>query len=248
MNTFAPDYSIIIPAYNEAEELPATLTAIKAAMDAQSELGECIVVDNNSSDQTAVVATKVGFVKVVFEPENQIARARNAGVRASQGRYLIFVDADTRIEPALLTESLRRLHSGNAVGGGSVIQFEGPISRIGRFGIGLWERVSKLTRTAAGSYLYCRRDAFEAVGGFDQKLYASEEVRLSRLLKKWGKAEKLRFDILTLAPAQTSARKLNWYSGPKILGWVLLMALMPIAVRSRKLCGFWYKRPALAAD
>lgn len=248
MSPFAPDYSIIIPAYNEAEELPATLIAIKAAMDAQPQLGECIVVDNNSSDQTAAVASKVGFVKVVFEPENQISRARNAGVCASQGRYLIFVDADTRIEPALLSESLRRLETGNAVGGGSVIQFEGPISLIGRFGIGLWKQVSKLTRTAAGSYLYCRRDAFEAIGGFDQKLYASEEVRLSRLLKKWGRAEKLRFDILTHAPAQTSARKLKWYSGSKILGWVLLMALMPIAVRSRKLCGFWYKRPALTTD
>ncbi|MDP4644763.1 MAG: glycosyltransferase [Opitutales bacterium] len=248
MSIPTPDYSIVIPAYNEAEELPATLAAIKVAMDAQPELGECIVVDNNSSDQTAAVATKVGFVKVVFEPENQIARARNTGVRASQAPYLVFIDADTRIKPELLSESLRRLQSGTAVGGGSVIRFEGPISLIGRFGIGIWERVSKLTRTAAGSYLYCRRDAFEAVGGFDQKLYASEEVRLSRLLRKWGKAQQLKFDILTIAPAQTSARKLNWHSGPKILGWVLLMMLLPIAVRSRKLCGFWYKRPALVAD
>jgi Glycosyltransferases involved in cell wall biogenesis len=236
-------YSIIIPAYNEAEELPATLRSIRAAMEVQPLLGECIVVDNNSTDTTAEVARQHGADLVVFEPVNQIARARNAGARASSGDYLIFVDADTRIEPALLSESLRLLQDGNCVGGGSVVHFEGSISAIGKFGIGLWERISKLTRTAAGSYLFCRRDAFDGVGGFDQKLYASEEVRLSRLLKKWGKTRKLSFEILEIAPVQTSARKLHWYSGPQILGWVLFMIIAPIAVRSRKLCGFWYKRP-----
>ncbi|MGJ8637830.1 MAG: glycosyltransferase [Opitutaceae bacterium] len=237
------DYSIIIPAFNEAEELPATLTAIRAAMDAQAETGECIVVDNNSSDATATVASSFAGVSVVFEPVNQIARARNAGVEASSGRYLIFIDADTRIEPKLLTKSLELLQADQHVGGGSVIHFEGDISAIGRFSIGIWERISRLFKIAAGSYIYCRRDAFEAIGGFDEKLYASEEVRLSRKLKQWGKERQLRFEILTLAPALTSARKLQWYSGPQILGWIALMMLMPIAVRYRKLCGFWYKRP-----
>ena len=238
------DYSIIIPAFNEAEELPKTLESIRRAMDAQTGVGECIVVDNNSTDDTAVAARRFEGVSVVFEPINQIARARNAGAAVSHGRYLIFVDADTRIEPALLEESLRRLHASECVGGGSIIQFEGTISAVGRFCIGLWKHISKTAKIAAGSYIYCRRDAFEAIGGFDQKLYASEELRFSRKIKKWGKPRKLRFDILTHAPARTSARKLEWYSGPQILGWVALMMLMPIAVRSRKLCGFWYKRPA----
>lgn len=239
----SPEYSIILPAFNEAQELPATLKAVRRAMAEQATRGECIVVDNNSSDATAAVAAAQGADQVVFEAVNQIARARNAGAAASRGRYLIFVDADTRIEPALLTESLRRLRSGRCVGGGSVVQFEGPVSALGRCGIGLWECISKLTRTAAGSYLFCRRSAFEAVGGFDQKLYASEEVRLSRLLRSWGKARQQSFEILSHAPATTSARKLNWYSGPQILGWVLLMVLLPVAVRSRRLCGFWYRRP-----
>lgn len=238
-----PTYSIIIPAYNEAEELPTTLAAIRAAMKSIDTIGECIVVDNNSDDATTEVARTHGADLVVHEPINQIARARNAGVAQSQGRYLIFIDADTRIHPELLAEALRRLADTACVGGGSVIKFEGEVSRIGRLGIQMWERISKLTRTAAGSFLFCRREAFEAVGGYDESLYASEEVRFSRQLKKWGKREGLRFHILDHAPALTSARKLNWYSGPQILGWVALMMLMPIAVRSRKLCGFWYKRP-----
>lgn len=243
MNETAVSYSIIIPAYNEAVELPVTLQAVQKAMAAQSKLGECIVVDNNSTDDTTAVASSYDGVKVIFEPINQIARARNAGVAASRGDYLIFIDSDTRIETTLLSESLRRLYSSKCVGGGSLIEFEGKISAIGRFGICLWARISKLTRTAAGSYLFCRRDAFLGVGGFDEKLYASEEVRLSRQLRGWGKRQQLSFEILTHAPARTSARKLQWYSGPQILGWVALMIFMPIAVRYRKLCGFWYKRP-----
>ena len=241
----SPDYSIIIPAFNEAAELPATLDAIRAAMAAQPLTGECIVVDNNSSDETAAIATAVGADLVIFEPINQIARARNAGAQASRGQHLIFVDADTRISAELLAEALHRLGTGNCVAGGSIIEFDGTdkIGAIGRFGIGAWKRISKLTRTAAGSFLFCRRDAFEAIGGFDQKLYASEEVRLSRLLRKWGREHGLSFEIITSSPAHTSARKLQWYSGPKMLGWIFFMMLVPIAVRSRKLCGFWYERP-----
>jgi glycosyltransferase involved in cell wall biosynthesis len=240
-----PDYSIIIPAFNEAAELPATLGAIRSAMEAQSLSGECIVVDNNSTDATTEIATHAGADRVVFEPINQIARARNAGVEVSRGRHLIFVDADTRISAALLSEALRLLESGTCVAGGSVIEFDGNVSvgPIGRTGIAIWKQISKLTRTAAGSFLFCRRDAFEAVGGFDQKLYASEEVRLSRLLRKWGRERGLSFEIISSAPAHTSARKLQWYSGPKMLGWIFFMMLVPIAVRSRKLCGFWYERP-----
>ena len=97
------DYSIIIPAFNEAAELPATLAAIRTAMESQSLDGECIVVDNNSTDDTTAIATAAGADQVVFEPINQIARARNAGVAVSQGQHLVFVDADTRISVELLT-------------------------------------------------------------------------------------------------------------------------------------------------
>lgn len=239
-----PQYSIIIPAYNEAAELPQTLAAIHRAMRAQKVRGECIVVDNNSTDDTAETAIREGADLVVFEPMNQIARARNAGAKASRAAWLVFVDADTRISSEILAEALHKLDSNRCVGGGGVVHFEGKTSKIGRFGIQTWEFLSKRLKIAAGSFLFCRRDAFEAIGGFDEKLYASEEVRLSRQLKRWGRRRKLEFVILDRAPIQTSARKLDWYSGPQIIAWVLFMLIAPIAVRSRRLCGFWYKRPA----
>ncbi|NBB81612.1 MAG: glycosyltransferase, partial [Verrucomicrobia bacterium] len=223
------DYSVILPAFNETEELPATLTAIRHAMSAIKATGECIVVDNNSDDDTAAVAKQHGADKVVFEPINQISRARNAGAARSAGRYLIFIDADTRIEAALLAEALHQLETKACAGGGSIVEFEGDVNFVGRLCIQTWEQISKLTATAAGSFIFCRRDAFDAVGGFDESLYASEEVRFSRRMRKWGKTHGLFFKILDHAPAKTSARKLKWYSGLEILGWVGLMIIMPLA-------------------
>jgi len=84
----APDYSIIIPAYNEAQQLPLTLPAIREAMSALDARGELIVVDNNSTDATAQVAERHGAA-VVFEPINMISKARNAGAKAAKSSVLI---------------------------------------------------------------------------------------------------------------------------------------------------------------
>lgn len=237
------DYSIIIPAYNEEVELPATLAAVRNAIDKQKLKGECIVVDNNSTDRTTEIAEKAGADQVVFEPINQISRARNAGASISKGRYLIFVDADTRINSALLNEALSLLESGNYVGGGAVIAFENNTKIIGHIGITLWRNISQWTNTAAGSFIFCKREAFEEIEGFDLKLYASEEVRLSHQLRKWGKQRGLKFEIINRTTAKTSARKLEWYGSAGILKWTLLIPFMFIIVRSRVLCRFWYKRP-----
>ena len=54
-------YSVIIPAYNEEQFLPDTLTALDAAMNELGEKGQVIVVDNNSTDATARVAEEHGL-------------------------------------------------------------------------------------------------------------------------------------------------------------------------------------------
>ena len=129
-----------------------------------------------------------------------------------------------------------------SAGGGSIMQFEGDANPVGQCGIQIWNRISLLTKTAAGGYLYCRKTAFDAIGGFDEKLYASEEIRFSRLLRKWAKHNECTINILTDFPAQTSSRKLAWYSSGRILAWVAFMMLVPFAVYSRSLCSFWYAR------
>ena len=65
-----------------------------AAFTARGWTTELIVCDNNSSDATPAIAAAAG-ARVVFEPVNQIGRARNAAAAAATGDWLVFVDADS---------------------------------------------------------------------------------------------------------------------------------------------------------
>jgi glycosyltransferase involved in cell wall biosynthesis len=238
----AIDYSVIVPAYNEADYLPATLRALHVAMAEQPQRGELIVCDNNSSDNTAELARTAG-ARVVFEPVNQISRARNAGARAAQGPLLVFVDADTEIPSELLRSALANLESGRCVGGGTHVRFAGSVSAPARFMVGLWNRISSTFRLAAGCFFYCTREDFNAVGGFSEQVYASEEIWLSRQLRRRGRRSRRRFCIITQHQAVSSGRKLHWFSTPRQLLLLAMVVFFPFFVRFRRLCAYWYERP-----
>jgi glycosyltransferase involved in cell wall biosynthesis len=239
----APDYSIVVPAYNEERYLGATLAGLKAAMAAAPGRGEIVVCDNNSTDGTAALAKDEG-ARVVFEPVNQISRARNTGARAARGRVLVFVDADTHLPPALLREALAALESGAACGGGAAVRFDGAAAHSAlAAAVGFWNRLSRRHRLAAGSFVFVTREAFDAVGGFSEHVYASEEIWLSRAVARWGRERQLDFVILEDPPVVTSNRKAEWFSAGAVLGSILLLLVFPLAVRSRRLCWLWYRRP-----
>src|SRR5688500_8027662 len=177
--------SIVIPAFNEERLIKECLRSVHASLAANDRpalSSEIIVVDNNSSDGTAGLARQSG-AQVVFEPVNQIGRARNTGAAAARGDWLLFVDADSILNPDLLADILRLIEEGRHAGCGSVIRMHGlPWWAEGT--LKLWTAVSVLFRWAAGALVVCRSDAFHEVGGFDQELYAADEVTLSRKLKK----------------------------------------------------------------
>lgn len=236
------DYSVIVPAYNEADWLPATLAALKTAMAGVALRGELIVTDNNSTDTTAQLASDSG-AQVVFEPINQISRARNTGAREAQGRYLVFVDADTLVSPELLHLALDNLESGRCIGGGAIVQFERETGPSVRFVVMLWNLLSRFLKLAAGCFFYCTREAFDQAGGFSEAVYASEEIWLSRKLKKLGRRQAKRFCIISRYAAHSSGRKIAWYNTWRQIGLLLMVAFMPFFVRYRRLCGYWYDRP-----
>lgn len=238
----APEYSLVVPAYNEEAYLPATLTSLQAAMAALPERrGELVVCDNNSTDRTAALAQAAG-ARVVFEPHNQIARARNTGGRFARGRYLIFVDADTCISPELLRATLVALDSGTVCGGGTHAAFDGPQQWLIRGATWLWNWLARTFQWACGAYVYCTREAFLGTGGFDERLYASEEIRFSRALRRWGKAHGFRLLILTV-PILTSSRKMEWYGIWGMFWRTLRMGLFWYPFRRRDACEVWYRRP-----
>ena len=236
------DYSIIVPAYNEEALLESTLNHLKKAMAGVPLQGEIIVSDNNSTDRTAEIANRLGAT-VIFEPINQISRARNTGVRVAAGRYLVFVDADTLVPPALLQKALNNLESGHCCGGGASINADAPISLGARWVLEYWNMISRILRLAAGCFIYCRRDDFEACGGFSEKVYATEEIWFSRNLKRAAKPHHRQFCIITEPRVISSNRKLVWHSQTKQVLLFIALSLFPFFVRYKGLCGFWYKRP-----
>lgn len=239
-------YSLIIPAWNEAAFLPDTLQSVNTAMQAlqasSEHHGELIVVDNNSTDDTADIAREFG-AKVVHEAHNQIARARNRGAAVANGQALVFMDADSQCSARLLEHVLDLLESGSVVGGGSLIAPDKEISGAPLRGLNLWNALAAKAGLAAGCFVYCRKDAFDEVGGFDTRVYAGEEIFLSRALKKWGRRKSMDFRIASVSPVVTSVRKLDWYSPKQIVGQAMLV-LIPGAVYSRRLCQTWYGKGA----
>ena len=236
------DYSIIVPAYNEERYLPRTVRFIKEAMPFLPGRGELIVVDNNSTDRTADIAHGAG-ARVIFEPINQISRARNAGAKAALGKFLIFVDADTIAPRTIIESAIRAMRTGRVCGGGALISTDMMLGLPARFGLGALNWVLGTLKLAAGSFLFCLKEGFTAVGGFSEQVYAGEEIFFSRALKKWGRRRGLRFRVLEIERVVTSARKLAWHGGGRILQTLVFLTIFPIGVRWRSMCGLWYERP-----
>jgi glycosyltransferase involved in cell wall biosynthesis len=206
--------SVVLPAFNEEKLLPAALTAVREAAAAFTARGwewECVVCDNNSTDGTAAVA-RAGGATVVFEPVNQIGRARDAGARVATGEWLVFIDADSTPSAGLFAAIAERVASGRALGGGSTVALEPGTPRYARFVCGLWNLWSRIAGWAAGSCVWVEAAAFRAAGGFGTEYYAGEEVFLSRRLKTLARRSGRRFVILADHPLRTSSRKLKLYT------------------------------------
>jgi glycosyltransferase involved in cell wall biosynthesis len=190
-----PDYSVLVPAFNEEDLLPGTLAALRIAMDSVPWRGEVIVCDNNSTDGTARVARSLGAT-VVFEPVNQISRSRNRAASAARGRWLFMVDADTRIPAELLRDALARLATGTVCGGGAFVEMDAPAGTGVRILTAAWHTMSRRFHLAAGAFVFVTREAFDAVGGFSEKVYAGEEIGFSRAAGRWGRRRGLTFDLI----------------------------------------------------
>ena len=225
--------SFIVPAHNEEFELPSTLAAIRHAAEEARQQYEIIVVDDSSTDATADLARQ-GGARVVFINRRHIAAARNAGAEAAQGEILFFVDADTRIKAAHVTGALAALEGGCA-GGSARIVTDGAIPRWGRVFIRIFCALYFASNLGAGAFLFTTRKNFVAVGRFDERYFAGEEVFLSLALRRLG-----RFEILR-EPMVTSGRKLRMHSGWHI-GWrsLRMMAGGMKAYRSRDKLDLWY--------
>lgn len=234
--------SIIVPAYNEEKLIERSLQSIRSAATAFSQVGwehEIIVCDNNSSDRTGELAKAQG-AHVVFEPFNQISRARNAGAAAANGQWLVFVDGDSFPSAELFAEVVVQIQSGRCIGGGTTVELDRPVG----WAVGLiwvWTCLSRWQRWMAGSFIFCETRAFRKMGGFSHELFVAEEIDFSKRLRRQARSRGQQVTILHLHPLKTSARKLHLYPIKDHI-FFLIRGFMGLrgTFKDREACAAWY--------
>ncbi len=235
--------SVIVPAFNEERGLAASLRSIRDAVVAFEQAGwttELIVCDNNSTDATATIARQAG-ADVVFEPVNQISRARNAGAAYATGDWLLFIDADSHPSRALCVDVRQAIESGRCVAGGSTVCFDRHADRVVNVIGSAWNCISRVMRWVAGSFIFCDAAVFRAIGGFSQTLYAAEEIDLSRRLKRLARQRRRRIAILHRHPLLTSARKATLYTPREMTRFMArTIVRRGRTLRSPEECFSWY--------
>ena len=214
-------YAFVVPAWNEERCLPATLAAIQSAAEAVAIEYEVIIADDASTDRTAELA-RAGGARVIACDNRQIAATRNAGAREAKADILIFVDADTHPSAATLQGVVDALDRGATYGGADVTWNTRPPFLL-RVLLRATLNYYKRTKLASGAFLFCTRESFEKVGGFDEDLYAAEEYYFSRKLKHEGTYAWITSQVIT------SGRKLRTYST-----WELLREGCTLMLRGKR--------------
>ena len=199
-------FSIIVPAYNEAAYLGRALDSLLH----QDYIGryEVIVVDNNSTDGTAAIASQYG-VPVVKEPQQGVCAARQRGVDCAKGEIIISTDADTTQPPDWLrTIDARFARSDSVVAVAGPCRYQDPSWWAKAFPILLFGLVAKVyALTGFVFYVSATNIAFRrtAFPGYDLRLtQGGDELDLVRRLRRRGHVGWERQNVVT-----TSARRLQ---------------------------------------
>ncbi|MDD5140340.1 MAG: glycosyltransferase [Verrucomicrobiales bacterium] len=234
--------SVVIPAFNEERLLGQSLAQIKTAANAFTQRGwevELIVCNNNSTDRTAEIARAAGAI-VVFEPVNQIGRARNCGALAATGGWLIFVDADSHPSAGLFADVAEQIVSGQCLAGGATIRID-TRDRTARTVTWAWNCASRMRRLLAGSFIFCDTAVFRKIGGFSDRLFVAEELELTQRLRRHAKETGKRIVILHRHPLVTSARKMHLYTKLEHLRFLASVIFSNgRALTSRDAAHLWY--------
>ena len=193
-----PRISLIIPAYNEAAYLPRLLDSVDAArarFDRGAGAVEVIVADNASTDATAKIAAARGC-RVARVEKRIIGASRNGGARAARGEVLAFIDADSRIHPETFNAIDRALAEWRFVAGATGVRMERMSA-----GIALTYALLVPWVWATGfdtGVVFCRRDDFLAVGGYDEDRLFAEDVFF--LVKLWRLGRRRGQRMIRLVP------------------------------------------------
>ena len=236
-----PRYSLIIPAYNEERLLGRLLDSVDAARATYGggDAVEVIVADNASTDRTAVIAATRGC-RVIAVEKRVIAAARNAGARAARGEFLAFVDADAQVHPDTFVEIDRALADPRVVAGATGARLE-------RWSIGIAFTYAMIVPIVLVTGMdtgvtFCRKEDFEAIGGYDESRLVAEDVAFLWALRRFGQTRGQRLARATRAKIVASTRKFDEFGDWHFFS-VAIEALRHLMRRdlTRFTASYWYK-------
>lgn len=188
-----PFVSIVIPAHNEEGRIGMTLHLLKQQTYPPEKI-EIIVVDNNSTDHTAVVAQAAG-ARVVPEPHPGVAWAREAGWKQAKGEIVLSTDADVQPTKEWVEQVVDRFNSHPELVGltGGLRFFDKPwwfnwaAVVLNPFLVYLGFVMSRGIYNFTGNNMAARKWVYDKVGGFNTQLHFGEDMDLARRIKKYGK-------------------------------------------------------------
>jgi glycosyltransferase involved in cell wall biosynthesis len=208
--------SFVVPTLNEQQTIKKTLECLAS----YSGEHEIIVSDDNSTDDTVEICRRYAHTVVRYgQPEKQtIAQVRNAGAAVARGEYLVFVDADVLIPDIddFFRSSHARFQSDRRLVAltGQYRVVPESATTADRFVftmLGLQFLLqNNILRVgaASGKFQMVATDAFETIGGFNEKLVASEDMDLFRRLSRVGRTYFAR--DLTVYHSGRRAKAIGW--------------------------------------
>jgi len=221
--------SIIIPTLNEAGCLRRTLRHLQLL---HPQPWEVIVADGKSEDETAAIAISMG-TRVVGCDRPGRSRQMNRGASVATGDVLCFLHADTLIPDDAIAVISHTLADAETVGGGFISLMAGP--HVTRWGVSLHNYLKTYyapllfrphlffrgLRVLFGDQaIFCRRDAFQACGGFDDTLPIMEDADLCRRLVRRGRIRQVNRTV------QSSDRRVARWGSVKATAIYLYIGLL----------------------
>jgi glycosyltransferase involved in cell wall biosynthesis len=189
----SPRISVIVPAFNEAKLIEQCLVSLKNQHFDKDQY-EIIVVDNNSTDETAVIAKKMEVQVYVYADKRNAGAVRQYGVSKSKGEILAFLDADSVAPKTWLSQINEAFTNDSTVCiGGSVWPTKTRNTTTMKTYYRMYHWLLLIHQMVGivlpwGLNMAVRKSAFEKVQGFNPKLEMSEDWDLAlRLQETYGR-------------------------------------------------------------
>lgn len=220
--------AVVVPVLDEAAEIGPLLDHLAAFETAF----EVIVADGGSTDGTDRLAREHPLAPRVLATARGRALQLNAGAAAAAAETLVFLHADSRL-PADAQRSLGTAVAAGREGGNFALRFTGADAFSAL--LGGWYGLQRRAGIYYGdSTIWVRREVFEALGGFEEKLAIMEDYDFARRLERRGETACLP------GPALTSARRWRALGVPRtVFAWVVIRWLYLAGVPSARLAALY---------